>query len=176
MTLGVVRDIHRAKNTVQELQHVGYEKEELSVLVKDDRNAGLSKKGEHAVATGVTTGAVAGGVIGALGGLLIGFGMVTLPGVGPLLAGGPLLGMMGVTGAAASTTTSAVAGVVAGGAAGGIIGGLVKMGVDKKRAEEFQSHLKDGAALVVVATDRINREVAEQVLRAKDADLITYVA
>lgn len=170
--MALAADMNQAKRMVETLQAVGYRQGEISVLVKDNSGAGI-KEGEHAVATGVASGATTGGALGALGGLLVGLGMIAVPGVGPFLAGGPLLAALGLTGAAASTITGAAAGAVAGGTAGGILGAFVKAGLSEERAREYEARLQEGAVLVGVSTTRISPTVARQVFEAQDAQEVT---
>ena len=98
---------------------------------------------------GATTGATTGGVIGGALGLLAGIGMLAIPGLGPFIAAGPIMG--------------ALAGVGAGAAAGGIIGTLVGMGMPEYEAKRYEGRVKNGGILVSV-----HCETSELVSEAKD--------
>ena len=88
---------------------------------------------------GTTTGITTGGIVGGTLGLLAGIGALAIPGVGPLIAAGPIV--------------AALAGVGAGGAVGGLIGALVGMGIPEYEAKRFEGAVKNGGTLVSVHCD-----------------------
>ncbi len=101
---------------------------------------------------GTATGATAGGVIGGTLGLLAGIGMLAIPGVGPLIAAGPIV--------------AALAGVGAGGALGGIVGALVGMGIPEYEAKRYEGAVKDGGTLLSVHCETSeNATIATKALR-----------
>jgi uncharacterized membrane protein len=77
---------------------------------------------------------------------------LAVPGVGPLLAAGPLATALGA--------------LAAGGAAGGIIGALSTMGVPEEYARKYSAAIEQGSALVSVRTDDYTRDAVERVLTA----------
>lgn len=174
--LGVFPSVDSARGAVETLKNVGYTNEEISVLVKDNAAAGAATTTADPVAAGAATGITTGGALGALGGLLVGLGALTIPGIGPILAGGPLLASLGITGAAATTVTGAAAGAATGAVAGGLMGALVSRGVPEAEAQMYEQRLKDGAALVGVVTDRITADTAAQTLTAQGAETVSRVA
>ncbi len=98
---------------------------------------------------GATTGAATGGVIGGTLGILVGLGTLAIPGLGPLLAAGPIV--------------AGLAGVGAGGAVGGLIGALVGMGIPEYEARRYEGRVKDGGVLLSV-----HCETPGEILRAKE--------
>lgn len=98
---------------------------------------------------GATTGAVAGGAIGGTLGLLAGIGALAIPGVGPLIAAGPIM--------------ATLAGVGSGGVVGGLIGALSGMGIPEYEAKRYEGRVKEGGILVSVHCDN-----SDWVGRAKD--------
>ena len=66
---------------------------------------------------------------GALG-LLAGIGALAIPGVGPLIAAGPIM--------------AALAGVGVGGAVGGFTGALIGMGIPEYEAKRYEGRLQKG--------------------------------
>ena len=76
------------------------------------------------VGEGATTGAEVGAVLGAAGGLLAGLGIIAIPGLGPVVAGGWLF----------ATAIGAVAGAGVGAATGGLVGALTDAGVPETDA------------------------------------------
>lgn len=87
-------------------------------------------------AEGATAGATTGGVVGGTLGLLVGIGALAIPGIGPLVAAGPLL--------------AALSGLGAGGTLGGIIGALIGVGIPEKHARHYEHSLKEGEILISV--------------------------
>ena len=98
---------------------------------------------------GATTGAVSGATVGGVLGLLAGIGALAIPGVGPLIAAGPIMG--------------ALAGMGVGGAVGGLTGALIGFGIPEFEAKKYEGRLKKGGILFSVHCD-----TSEQVKRAND--------
>ncbi|MEA2712009.1 MAG: hypothetical protein QOF78_4610 [Phycisphaerales bacterium] len=98
---------------------------------------------------GLGIGAAAGATAGLLGSLAL----LALPGVGPIVAVGPL-----------------IAGIVAGSAAvGGLIGALVDLGLSEAEAATVEEGLRDGGTMVAVRTDDRDRaREAQDVLGARN--------
>jgi len=98
---------------------------------------------------GTTTGVTAGGAIGGTLGLLAGIGSLAIPGLGPFIAAGPIMG--------------ALAGAGVGGAVGGVVGALVGMGMPEYEAKRYEGRVKNGGVLLSVHCG-----TSEQIKRAKD--------
>src|ERR1041384_357839 len=98
---------------------------------------------------GATTGAATGGATGGVIGLLAGIGALAIPGVGPLIAAGPIM--------------AALSGAAVGAATGGVVGGLIGLGIPEIEAKRYEEKLKKGNYLIAVHTDE-----SEDVDRAKD--------
>jgi hypothetical protein len=125
---------------LEALRAAGFRNTDISVLMPE--NAGTKdfvhrkeSKAPEGAATGATTGAVLGGVIGWLAGI----GALAIPGVGPLIAAGPIVGLL--------------AGAGAGGATGGMVGTLVGLGIPEYEAKRFEGRVKSGGALLSVHCD-----------------------
>jgi hypothetical protein len=99
---------------------------------------------------GTTTGVTTGGVIGGTLGLLAGIGALAIPGVGPLIAAGPIM--------------ATLAGVGVGGTVGGFVGALVGMGIPEYEAKRYEGDVKGGGTLLSVHCD-----IADQIDAAKAA-------
>jgi hypothetical protein len=82
-------------------------------------------------------------------GVLAGIGALAIPGVGPLIAAGPIV--------------AGLAGLGVGGAVGGIVGALVGMGIPEYEAKRYEGHVKNGGTLMSIHCD-----TSDQVSRAKD--------
>lgn len=96
----------------------------------------------------VNDGASTGGVIGGLVGLAAGAGALAIPGLGPLLAAGP------------------IAGLLSGAATGGIAGGLADYGIPSERGRFFEDRVKQGRVLVSVRCDDTRAKEASGILSA----------
>jgi hypothetical protein len=119
---GIYHNASQAERVVDRLREAGFSNDDISVLLQDNQG---SKDFAHEKNTkapeGTTTGVTAGGVIGGTLGLLAGIGALAIPGVGPFIAAGPIMG--------------ALAGLGVGGAVGGLIGALVGMGIPEYEAK-----------------------------------------
>lgn len=129
-----------AEAAVDHLLAKGFTNENISVLLPDDDSTKAFAHEKHTKAPeGTTTGVTTGGVIGGTLGLLAGIGALAIPGVGPLIAAGPIM--------------ATLAGVGVGGAVGGVVGALVGMGIPEFEAKRYEGAVKDGGTLLSVHCD-----------------------
>ncbi|MGA9584027.1 MAG: DUF3341 domain-containing protein [Terracidiphilus sp.] len=129
-----------ADRAVDELLRAGFSNSDISALLPDNETTRAFAHEKHTKAPeGTATGAATGGVVGGTLGLLAGIGALAIPGVGPLIAAGPIV--------------AALAGVGAGGAVGGLLGALVGMGIPEYEAKRFEGAVKNGGTLVSVHCD-----------------------
>src|SRR6202522_3660725 len=147
---GIYQTEKQAERTVDDLLEAGFSNDDISVLLPDSKGTKdfahqKSTKAPEGAAAGVTTGGVIGGTLG----LLAGIGALAIPGVGPFIAAGPIMG--------------ALAGLGVGGAVGGLIGALVGMGIPEYEAKRYEGHIKAGGVLLSVHCD-----TSEKIARAKD--------
>ncbi len=109
---------------------------------------------------GAATGAVAGGVIGGTLGLLASIGVLAIPGIGPLIAAGPII--------------AALTGIGSGGMLGGIIGALVGIGIPEYEAKRYEGRIKAGGILLSVHCDNPDWiDKAKGILKLTGADDIS---
>jgi hypothetical protein len=114
------------------------------------------------VGEGATTGAEVGAGLGAAGGLLAGLGIIAIPGLGPVVAGGWLF----------ATAIGALAGAGIGAATGGLVGALTHAGVPEADAHMLTESVRRGGAIVTVRVDEEHAGVAAAILRhAEGIDL-----
>src|SRR5258706_9495382 len=134
---GIYRDRQHAEQAVDALRVAGFRNSDVSALLPD--NVG-TKDFAHEKNTkapeGTTTGGTSGAVVGGALGWLAGIGALAIPGVGPFIAAGPIMG--------------ALAGLGGGGAVGGLIGALVGMGIPEYEAKRYEGRLKEGGVLLSV--------------------------
>lgn len=138
--VGVFASEQDASNAIRDLQALGYDSSEISVIGKnrDDIDSIHDETGTKAP-EGIATGAATGGLLGGVTGLLAGLGALAIPGIGPIVAAGPI----------AATLTGAAVGA----GAGGLVGGLVGLGIPEDEAEEYNTYVKHGRILVLVESD-----------------------
>lgn len=148
---GIYHTRDQAERGVDDLLTAKFSNDDVSVLLPDNdrgtRDFAHEKntKAPEGTAAGVTTGGAIGGTLG----LLAGFGALAIPGVGPLIAAGPIM--------------AALAGLGVGGTVGGIIGALVGMGIPEYEAKRYEGRIKEGGVLLSVHCD-----TPGQVASAKD--------
>lgn len=135
--VGVFETDEAASRAIEQLISKGYTNEEISVITrsKEDQRAIESETGTKAP-EGIAAGAATGGVLGGLAGLFAGIGALAIPGIGPILAAGPI----------AATLTGAAVGA----GAGGLVGGLVGLGIPEDEAKEYEKNIDEGKILVLV--------------------------
>jgi len=107
------------------------------------------------------TGAGVGAVVGAVGGLLAGLGIISLPGIGPVLSTGWLL----------STLAGSATGVILGGAAGSLIGALQAHGIDDPDAQVYAESLRRGGTLVIARVEEKFVTAAESIMIKHRVDI-----
>jgi tetrahydromethanopterin S-methyltransferase subunit C len=141
---GIYASAAAAEAAVDHLLSKGFTNSAISVLLPDDDSTRAFAHEKHTKAPeGTATGVTAGGIIGGSLGLLAGIGALAIPGVGPLIAAGPIMG--------------ALAGLGVGGAVGGIVGALVGMGIPEFEAKRYEGAVKDGGTLLSVHCDTDNQ-------------------
>ena len=158
---GIAKTQGQAEQIVDRLQSSGFAASEISVLMPD--TAGTHDMG-HVKATkapeGATTGATTGGIAGGVLGLLAGIGALAIPGVGPFIAAGPIMG--------------ALSGLGIGAATGGLVGGLVGLGIPEIEAKHYEEKLKAGNYLIAVhARTDDEEERAEDIFEKAGAEDVT---
>lgn len=138
--VGVFDTDQGAVKAIEDLKRQGYTTDEISVISKnrDDLNY-VTDETDTKAPEGAAAGAATGGVVGGLTGLLAGLGLLVVPGIGPVLAAGPI----------AATLT----GLVIGAGTGGIVGGLIGLGIPEDEAKRYDDDLDAGRILVLVDTD-----------------------
>jgi hypothetical protein len=138
--VGVFYSEQEAVNAIESLKEQGYSSNEISVLSKNKEElAAVTKETGTKAPEGAASGAATGGVLGGVTGLLAGIGLLAIPGVGPILAAGPIV----------ATLTGAVVGA----GAGGLVGALIGLGIPEIEAKQYDSYINDGRIIVLVDSD-----------------------
>jgi hypothetical protein len=158
--LAIFKDELAVGRAVDMLKMEGFRNTDISVLMADNRsNKDFAHEKDTKAPEGVTTGATTGAVIGGVLGWLAGIGTLAIPGVGPLIAAGPIM--------------ATLAGAGVGGATGGVLGALVGMGIPEYEAKRFEGLIKEGRALISVHCDKQEwvSKAKEVLERAGGADI-----
>src|SRR5580765_5430278 len=146
---GIYRSSMQAEDAVDRLVANGFASDDISVLLPDNISSRQFAHEKNTKAPeGTAAGATTGGVIGGTLGLLAGIGAIAIPGVGPFIAAGPIMGTL--------------AGLGAGGAVGGVLGALTGLGLPEYEAKRYEGRVKNGGVLLSVHCD-----TSEQISRAK---------
>lgn len=154
---GIFKSRASTENAVDQLKLAGFRNADISVLMPDkDTSKEFAHEKNTKAPEGATTGASAGMVLGGAFGWLAGIGALAIPGVGPLVAAGPIM--------------AALAGAGIGGAVGGVSGALIGFGIPEFEAKRYEGSVKDGGILMSVHCDSeewVDR--AEEILKATGA-------
>jgi uncharacterized protein (TIGR02271 family) len=157
--IGLFDRFEDAQQVVREFNDRGYHRDEISLIANDasgqyrSLSGGSTSGGGEGVvrstdgsagetAESAATGATAGSVLGGALGLLAGIGALAIPGIGPVIAAGPIATALG------STALGAGLGAATGAAAGGLVGALGEAGVPEADAQLYAEGVRRGGALV----------------------------
>jgi len=136
-------EMSHAHQALQELINVGFDRDRISLVAGDregrhaadlERDVDREIDDDHTI----TGGAVTGAVVGGLGGLLLGLGALAIPGIGPVVAAGPIV--------------ATLLGAGVGAAVGGLVGALVAAGVPEEHAGFYAEGVRRGGTLITVET------------------------
>jgi Heat induced stress protein YflT len=147
---GIYKNRAAAESAVDRLTAEGFSNKDVSVLMSDNSGSkDFATEKNTKAPEGATTGVGVGGAVGGTLGLLAGIGALAIPGVGPLIAAGPIM--------------AGLAGLGVGGAVGGLVGALVGMGIPEYEAKRYEGRVKDGGILLSVHCN-----TSEEISKAKD--------
>jgi hypothetical protein len=161
---GLYMNRAHAEEALEAIRAAGFRAEDVSVLLPENLGSKDIGYEKHTKAPEkATAGAVGVGIAGGALGWLLGIGALTIPGIGPFLAAGPVLG--------------ALAGFGAGSVVGGLAGALIGAGIPEYEAKRYEGRIRSGGALVSIdcATD-IWLDRAKEVLRHTGAEDIAVGA
>lgn len=140
----IVDDYPRASLLIGDLKQAGFGDDDISVLMHDSaKGADVMHERINDTPDSATSGAIkgasAGGVLGGVAGLLAGMAALAIPGVGPILAIGPIF--------------TALSGAAVGAAFGGLTGAMVGLGVPEIDARRYETRLASGSVFIAVHTE-----------------------
>jgi hypothetical protein len=159
--IGILSSREQAESTLENLRAAGIRPDNISVLLPDKSGTkDFAHEHNTKAPEGAMTGAGAGGAIGGTLGLLAGIGALAIPGVGPLIAAGPLM--------------AALSGAAAGAAVGGIAGGLIGLGIPEIEAKRYEGKIKGGNVLIAAHVENSQeQDTVERVLKQSGAQDIS---
>lgn len=163
-SVGVFARRSDAELALQELKAANYPMHYVSVIARDAEKqadiAGVEVK-EHTGNTseeGAAAGAVSGGALGGMTGLLVGLGLLAIPGIGPIM----------LAGAEATAIATALAGSAIGAAAGSLAGALLGLGIPEEQARVYSDLVAKGYYLVIVTGTEEEIHLAKMILHHRD--------
>lgn len=161
--VGSFDSFEEAQDVLRDLQQRGYSRDDISVIANNASGQYNDQYGEEGqlprdapgtmsdTGAGSATGAAAGGVLGGAAGLVVGLMGLAIPGIGPIIAAGPI--------------AAALAGAGVGAVAGGLIGGLTGAGVSEDDAHYYAESVRRGGALVTVRAEDARADEAVSIMR-----------
>jgi hypothetical protein len=154
---GIVASEDQAARVVDHLRTAGFSGNDISVLFPDKSGTrDFAHEKNTKAPEGATVGAGTGGVLGGTLGWLAGIGTLAIPGLGPFIAAGPIMALLG--GAAVGATV------------GGITGALVGLGIPELEAKQYETKIREGNILISVHTDdSTERARAKEILERDGA-------
>jgi hypothetical protein len=133
--VGLLHDPDTLGRTIETLQAAGFPGPDISAATpRSESTMKLAHEHHTKAPEGATIGTAIGGLIVAGLGVLVGFGLLPIPGLERLVAAGPIV--------------SAFTGLGAGGVIGWIIGALVGARIPEYEAKRYESFLSRGGILI----------------------------
>lgn len=155
--VGLFDDYATAQRAAAALEQDGFTSSDVSMVAAEETRDkatssttfGTDVDGSH-TAERAGVGAGVGATVGGLAGLLVGIGALAIPGVGPIIAAGPIVAVL--------------AGAGIGAAAGGLIGALTTLGVPDEHAGYYAEGIKRGGTLLTVRAEDAKAQIAADTL------------
>ncbi len=158
---GIYATVAAADTATDTLVNSGFSPASLSALLPENLGSRpIATEKATKAPEGATAGAGSGAVLGGALGLLAGIGALAIPGVGPLIAAGPIV--------------AGLAGLGVGGVVGGFTGALIGMGIPEYEAKRYEGRLQKGGILLSVhcnTSDEIKR--AKEIMKSTGAEDIS---
>lgn len=171
---GYFETLNNASNAITDLVNLGINRNNISLISIDkntDYTSYFDAEGHYIPSTeavrqrvetstdeageGAAKGAGIGATLGGIGGILMGLGLLAIPGVGPALAAGPIV--------------SGLVGAGIGGTAGGLGGALVNSGIKEEDLPYYEEGLRRGGHLLIASVNENQSANAEDVLARHNA-------
>ena len=156
--LATFDSVEDANDAIHELMESGFDRSDIGLAMFDRDNVyhNYTADGEDVTPS---EGGSFGGKLGMILGAVVGLGAITIPGIGPIIAAGPLAGALGAV-------TGGAIGAAAGVATGNITASLIDLGVPETEAGYYAESLRRGSALVSVNVYDTDADRATSILRS----------
>ena len=157
MIVGVFESVDYAESAARQVKEQGLKTDDISIVVKQGEETRTEEYTVTNKLEGVKTndnisgGVVTGSIVGGLAGLLIGAGMVAIPGLGIIAAAGPIAGLIGGT------------------ATGGIVGGMVDLGIPEDEGRQYEEDVRSGKIVFTMKTDEKKIDAISSILHKNGA-------
>lgn len=161
--VGVFKSESEAERAVGSLRENGFRDQEISIVAKDDgkrrqgkQNGAGTQSNRGGQAQGmqgdnISDGLASGAAWGGLAGLALGAGALAIPGLGPIVAAGP------------------IAAALTGAATGGLAGGLIDWGIPEESGQQLQEEVRRGNILALLRCSEDKVDKAANILRENGA-------
>jgi len=139
------QDADQAQDALSDLERQGFTADQVSYVAHDGSGRFADRlRGKNLFGSRAATGALVGGASGTL----LAFAALAVPGIGPLIAAGPL--------------AAALTGAGVGAATGSLLGALGDIGVPESEARRYAEYVEQGGSLVAV---RVNEDTANRAVQ-----------
>ena len=159
------RKLAMADQALQELKSKGIDRQNVSLALQysEEQPPSTTPPERSAGHDGVGLGVL----VGSLTGLVMGLGAFTIPGIGPIIAAGPLAAALGgATGAAIGAGVGAIT--------GGLTAALTAIGIPAVRADIYSDAVSRGDTLLTVNVPDDMVDFATDIIRRFDPVTIEY--
>ena len=155
--IGRFADFTQALKTIPDLASIGVGRHDISTVAQDSKGEYAKfLRTEAAEANGEEDSHIGiGAALGGIGGLLLGLAALSIPGIGPAIAAGPL--------------AVALAGATIGTATGGLVGALNGLGVPEFEAKAYDEGIREGGTLLIARMSDDLLSLATEILREHHA-------
>jgi hypothetical protein len=152
--VGLMDSFDEARNLIDDLLDDGFSCDDIGLIAREpegsiQQQTAREERSDEQI-SGVSKGVGAGAAVGGVAGLLIGIAAFTVPGIGTVMAAGPI--------------AAALAGVGLGAVTGGVYGAIRNLGVPEDEAEYYTEGVRRGGVLVSVETDDLSAQRAADIM------------
>jgi hypothetical protein len=149
--VGVFERFEQAAAAQHALLAAGFRDADISLVMQQSGSAPELGADDTKASQGTVTGASVGAVLGGVAGLAA----LAIPGIGPILAAGPI---------------AAAVGALTGGALGGLIGSFSGLGIPTENAKEYDAAVRSGGVVLAVrVADHARDDYVSQLLKQHGA-------
>jgi len=151
------QDADQAQDALADLERQGFTADQVSYVAHDGSGRFADRlRGKNLFGSRAATGAVVGGGAGTL----LGFAALAVPGIGPLIAAGPI--------------AAALTGAGVGAATGSLLGALSDLGLPEAEARRYSQVVEQGGCLVAVRVNEDTTSRAIEVLHQHQPEAIRH--